>query len=108
MKFNFQAIEADVAAGYVPFFVSVTLGTTACCSFDNLKEIGPICKKYPGVSFSLKNLYKLSEKFNLIIKNLQRFKDVDNLIKSIHTNEKNHWHFEKKNYFFVMLQNFTK
>ncbi|KZC13244.1 Aromatic-L-amino-acid decarboxylase [Dufourea novaeangliae] len=43
------AIEADTAEGYIPFFVSTTLGTTACCSFDNLKEIGPICKKYPGV-----------------------------------------------------------
>ncbi|XP_043271561.1 aromatic-L-amino-acid decarboxylase isoform X2 [Venturia canescens] len=44
-----QAIEADIAEGYVPFFVSTTLGTTACCSFDNLKEIGPVCKKYPGI-----------------------------------------------------------
>lgn len=45
-----QAIEADVADGRIPFFVSTTLGTTACCSFDNLKEIGPVCRKYPGVS----------------------------------------------------------
>ncbi|XP_029661350.1 tyrosine decarboxylase-like isoform X2 [Formica exsecta] len=44
-----QAIESDVAEGYVPFFVSTTLGTTACCSFDNLREIGPVCKKYPGI-----------------------------------------------------------
>ena len=44
-----QAIETDTAEGYIPFFVSITLGTTACCSFDNLKEIGPVCKKYPGV-----------------------------------------------------------
>ncbi|KAK1134068.1 hypothetical protein K0M31_011853 [Melipona bicolor] len=44
-----QAIEADVAEGYIPFFVSITLGTTACCSFDNLREIGPVCKKYSGV-----------------------------------------------------------
>ncbi|KAL0120233.1 hypothetical protein PUN28_008115 [Cardiocondyla obscurior] len=44
-----QAIESDTAEGYVPFFVSTTLGTTACCSFDNLKEIGPVCKKYPGI-----------------------------------------------------------
>ncbi|XP_076653481.1 aromatic-L-amino-acid decarboxylase [Halictus rubicundus] len=44
-----QAIEADTAEGYIPFFVSTTLGTTACCSFDNLKEIGPVCKKYQGV-----------------------------------------------------------
>lgn len=50
--FSFQAIEADVAEGYVPFFVSTTLGTTACVSFDNLKEIGPVCKKYPGVSLN--------------------------------------------------------
>lgn len=47
---NWQAIESDTAEGYVPFFVSTTLGTTACCSFDNLREIGPVCKKYPGVS----------------------------------------------------------
>ncbi|XP_011881789.1 PREDICTED: aromatic-L-amino-acid decarboxylase [Vollenhovia emeryi] len=44
-----QAIESDTAEGYVPFFVSTTLGTTACVSFDNLKEIGPVCKKYPGI-----------------------------------------------------------
>ncbi|EGI61296.1 Aromatic-L-amino-acid decarboxylase [Acromyrmex echinatior] len=44
-----QAIESDTAEGYVPFFVSTTLGTTACCSFDNLREIGPVCKKYPGI-----------------------------------------------------------
>ncbi|XP_063974261.1 aromatic-L-amino-acid decarboxylase-like isoform X1 [Diachasmimorpha longicaudata] len=44
-----DAIEADVAEGRVPFFVSTTFGTTACCSFDNLSEIGPVCKKYPGI-----------------------------------------------------------
>lgn len=48
-----KAIEGDMAEGYVPFFVSTTLGTTACCSFDNLREIGPVCKKYPGVSAKL-------------------------------------------------------
>lgn len=51
--FSRQAIEADTAEGYIPFFVSTTLGTTACCSFDNLKEIGPVCKKYPGVRRSI-------------------------------------------------------
>ncbi|ODM94615.1 Tyrosine decarboxylase [Orchesella cincta] len=29
-----------------PFFVSTTVGTTSCCSADNLNEIGPICKEY--------------------------------------------------------------
>lgn len=28
----------------IPFFVSTTLGTTSCCSFDVLSEIGPLCR----------------------------------------------------------------
>ncbi|XP_077510425.1 aromatic-L-amino-acid decarboxylase-like [Amblyomma americanum] len=39
------AIEEDRKAGFVPFFVSATLGTTSCCSFDALAEIGPLCQK---------------------------------------------------------------
>jgi len=27
------------------FKVCATLGTTACCSFDNLKELGEVCAK---------------------------------------------------------------
>uniref|UniRef100_A0A914GUS3 Aromatic-L-amino-acid decarboxylase n=1 Tax=Globodera rostochiensis TaxID=31243 RepID=A0A914GUS3_GLORO len=38
-----NAINADRKLGLVPFFVSVTLGTTSCCSFDDLSEVGPIC-----------------------------------------------------------------
>lgn len=40
-----NAMDEDRKAGLVPFFVSATLGTTSCCSFDALHEIGPICKK---------------------------------------------------------------
>lgn len=32
--------------GMVPFFVSTTIGTTSCCSWDNVKEIGPICEEF--------------------------------------------------------------
>ncbi|QQP54187.1 Uncharacterized protein FKW44_006939, partial [Caligus rogercresseyi] len=39
-------IEEDIAAGYYPFFVSTTLGTTGCCAFDNIEEIGPICEEH--------------------------------------------------------------
>lgn len=39
-----KAMEEDKANGLVPFFVSATLGTTSCCSFDALHEIGPICE----------------------------------------------------------------
>jgi aromatic-L-amino-acid decarboxylase len=42
-------MEDDVARGLVPFFVSTTLGSTACCSFDNLAEIGPVCRRFPAV-----------------------------------------------------------
>ena len=36
-------MEDDLANNLVPFYVSTTLGTTSCCSFDNLAEIGPVC-----------------------------------------------------------------
>ncbi|KAI1283058.1 Tyrosine decarboxylase [Halotydeus destructor] len=39
-----QAIEDDRKAGLEPFFVSSTLGTTSCCSFDAIDEIGPVCQ----------------------------------------------------------------
>lgn len=38
-------MQEDIKLGLIPFFVSTTLGTTSCCSFDNLEEIGPICEK---------------------------------------------------------------
>lgn len=39
-----DAIKFDREEGLVPFFVCATLGTTGACSFDNLEEIGNICK----------------------------------------------------------------
>ncbi|XP_024620132.1 aromatic-L-amino-acid decarboxylase [Neophocaena asiaeorientalis asiaeorientalis] len=40
-----EALERDKAEGLIPFFVVATLGTTSCCSFDNLLEVGPICRE---------------------------------------------------------------
>ncbi|XP_049633435.1 aromatic-L-amino-acid decarboxylase [Suncus etruscus] len=40
-----EVLEKDKAAGLIPFFVVATLGTTSCCSFDNLLEVGPICNQ---------------------------------------------------------------
>ena len=37
---NSKAMESDMENGLYPFFVSTTLGTTGCCAFDNLTEIG--------------------------------------------------------------------
>lgn len=39
------AIEEDVKNGKFPFACVATLGTTGLCAFDNLIEIGPICRK---------------------------------------------------------------
>lgn len=44
-----EAIRADTAKGLIPFFVSTTLGSTGCTSFDNLAEIGPVCRAQPTI-----------------------------------------------------------
>ena len=41
-----QAMEEDIENGLFPFFVSTTLGTTGCCAFDNLEEIGPVSAEF--------------------------------------------------------------
>jgi aromatic-L-amino-acid decarboxylase len=41
-----EAVKKDLEDGLIPFFVCATLGTTSICSFDNLVEIGPVCKSY--------------------------------------------------------------
>uniref|UniRef100_A0A8C7EU18 Aromatic-L-amino-acid decarboxylase n=1 Tax=Neovison vison TaxID=452646 RepID=A0A8C7EU18_NEOVI len=40
-----EVLEKDKAEGLIPFFLVATLGTTSCCSFDNLLEVGPICNE---------------------------------------------------------------
>ncbi|XP_076451303.1 aromatic-L-amino-acid decarboxylase-like [Babylonia areolata] len=40
-----SAIEEDRRLGLIPFFVCATLGTTACCSFDNVAEVGEVCAR---------------------------------------------------------------
>lgn len=41
-----KAIQEDQEKGLIPCYVITTLGTTGTCAFDNLDEIGPICKEY--------------------------------------------------------------
>ena len=38
------AIESDKKQGLTPFFVVATLGTTNSCAFDNLIEVGQVCR----------------------------------------------------------------
>ncbi|XP_065332534.1 aromatic-L-amino-acid decarboxylase-like [Cloeon dipterum] len=37
-------IREDKQAGLIPFFAVATLGTTNCCAFDDLDEIGTVCR----------------------------------------------------------------
>ncbi|PIO62357.1 pyridoxal-dependent decarboxylase domain protein, partial [Teladorsagia circumcincta] len=39
------AIREDRARGLIPFFMLATLGTTATCAVDSLRELGPICNR---------------------------------------------------------------
>lgn len=39
------AIKSDKDLGLMPFFVAATFGTTSCCSFDNIEEIGHVCSQ---------------------------------------------------------------
>ncbi|GAU96952.1 hypothetical protein RvY_08316 [Ramazzottius varieornatus] len=40
-----EAIQKDKADGLIPFYVVATLGSTPCCAFDSLVDIGPICQR---------------------------------------------------------------
>ncbi|CAH1389039.1 unnamed protein product [Nezara viridula] len=40
-----DAITQDKENGLIPCFVVATLGTTGTCAFDDLSEIGPICRR---------------------------------------------------------------
>ena len=69
-----KTIAADIEAGYTPFFVNVTAGTTVLGAFDDIETISKICKKYHlwlhvdgaycgGVIFS--------EKYNRLVKGIE-------------------------------------
>ncbi|XP_067942538.1 aromatic-L-amino-acid decarboxylase-like [Watersipora subatra] len=40
-----ECILNDRKQGLVPFYLCATLGTTGCCSFDSLEQLGPICEE---------------------------------------------------------------
>ena len=41
-----KAMQEDMEKGLIPCYVVATLGTTSTCAFDNMNEIGLICKEY--------------------------------------------------------------
>lgn len=52
-----EAIAEDVKNGLTPFFVVATVGTTSQCAFDNLTEIGEVCKKHQTLWFHIDGAY---------------------------------------------------
>ncbi|XP_040564447.1 aromatic-L-amino-acid decarboxylase [Lepeophtheirus salmonis] len=40
-----NAIKEDREKGLIPFCFIATLGTTSCCSYDSIMELGPICNR---------------------------------------------------------------
>jgi aromatic-L-amino-acid/L-tryptophan decarboxylase len=44
-----QEIEAAKAEGYIPFFLTATLGTTATCAIDDLEGIAEVGKDHPEI-----------------------------------------------------------
>ncbi|CAK9290583.1 unnamed protein product [Gordionus sp. m RMFG-2023] len=51
-----KAIQEDIKNGFFPFMVLATLGSTSCCSFDNIREIGEISQKH-GMWFHIDAAY---------------------------------------------------
>lgn len=51
------AIEKDLASGLTPFFVVATVGTTGACAFDDLTELGQVCKEVPSIWFHVDGAY---------------------------------------------------
>ncbi|KAI9577809.1 aromatic-L-amino-acid decarboxylase [Glossina fuscipes] len=52
-----QSIQNDISAGLTPFFVVATVGTTGACAFDNLTEIGKVCKQISSIWFHVDGAY---------------------------------------------------
>lgn len=42
-----KGIEMDIAAGFIPFFVIASVGTTSSGAIDRIGEIGEVLKSYP-------------------------------------------------------------
>jgi glutamate/tyrosine decarboxylase-like PLP-dependent enzyme len=41
-----EAIKTDMAAGLVPYLYVAVLGSTGTCAFDDLMEVGPVCRDF--------------------------------------------------------------
>lgn len=77
------AIEKDIQEGYTPFFVVATVGTTGSCVFDNLVEIGQVCKSVPSIWFHVDGAYAGN---SFILPEMRHFKNGIEYADSFNTN----------------------
>lgn len=79
-----RTIKNDVEVeGFTPCFVSATVGTTGTCAFDNLLEIGRICKQYPTIWFHVDGAYGGN---SFLLDEMRHFKNGMEYADSFNTN----------------------
>ncbi|XP_055608424.1 aromatic-L-amino-acid decarboxylase [Uranotaenia lowii] len=78
-----DAIEQDIEHGLTPFFVVATVGTTSACVFDNLVEIGEVCKSIPSIWFHVDGAYAGN---SFILPEMRHFKQGLEYADSFNTN----------------------
>lgn len=70
-----EAIQKDLAEGFHPVMVNVTVGTTVLGAFDNVDAIGDICEKYNlwmHVDGAYSGAVIFSEKYKHLVKGLEK------------------------------------
>jgi glutamate/tyrosine decarboxylase-like PLP-dependent enzyme len=78
-----QAMEADARRGLYPFCVVGSVGTTGGCFFDNIKELGDVCRRYTNCWLHVDGAYAGSA---FICEENRQFMDGFHNIDSFNTN----------------------
>ncbi|XP_062552761.1 aromatic-L-amino-acid decarboxylase [Armigeres subalbatus] len=78
-----EAIQRDLECGLTPFFVVATVGTTSACVFDNIVEIGEVCKQVPSIWFHVDGAYAGN---SFILPEMRHFKKGLEYADSFNTN----------------------
>lgn len=78
-----DAIVKDLELGLTPFFVVATVGTTGACSFDDLTELGQVCREIPSIWFHVDGAYAGN---SFILPEMRKFKEGLEYADSFNTN----------------------
>lgn len=86
-----KALEDITKGGLVPFYLTVTLGTTSTCAVDRFKEIAEVKKEYPDLWIHVDAAYAgaalLLEEYQGLTEGLEMFDSFDvNMHKWLLTN----------------------